>query len=329
MKPLLNLTPEFLESLGVADWGYTEDPIPSSFKKFENWVERGENGPLKYLADHRKGLRQNLDLVQEGFQSALVFLFSYSEEKLALEKFYQSEKSNKLKVAGYSLAFEGGDYHNVLREKMSVIGDQISKKYSFSLDIQPVLERDLAYRSGMGWFGKNSMLIHQKKGSFNMIGALLLNEKLNLDENEKQVDHCGQCTACFDICPTDAIDMEKREISASKCISTFSIELFKDADAPKGYEEVQEIFGCDLCQDVCPWNKRRERNGEVSATENWPKGKAIDLVEFFLEPEPKDLKKSLEELSNKAYIKKFKGTSFERTGKKGLLKNLAKKSFLL
>ncbi|MFT6070099.1 MAG: epoxyqueuosine reductase [Bacteriovoracaceae bacterium] len=329
MKPLKGLSPEFLKTLGVADWGYTEDPIPSSFEKYEDWVERGENGPLNYLSDHRKDLRKNLDSVQSGFQSALVFLFSYSEEKMALENFYQTAQSNKLKVAGYSLAFEGGDYHNVLREKMALIGSKLGVEYSFSLDIHPVLERDLAYRSGLGWFGKNSMLIHQKKGSFNMIGALLLKEKLGLDENEKQLDHCGQCTACFDICPTDAIDLEKREISASKCISTFSIELFKDADAPVGYENTEEIFGCDLCQDVCPWNKRRERNGEVEMPTEWPKGKAKEIVDFFLVPKPSELKENLEELSNRGFVRKFKGTSFERTGKQGLLKNLAKKSFLL
>ncbi len=329
MKPLKGITPEFLSSLGVADWGYTEDPIPSSFEKYEDWVERGENGPLKYLSDHRKDLRKNLDSVQSGFQSAVVFLFSYSEEKMALENFYKTDQSNKLKVAGYSLAFEGGDYHNVLREKMAMIGSKLGVEYSFSLDIHPVLERDLAYRSGLGWFGKNSMLIHQKKGSFNMIGALLLKEKLGLEENEKQLDHCGQCTACFDICPTDAIDLEKREISASKCISTFSIELFKDAEAPAGYESAQEIFGCDLCQDVCPWNKRRERNGEIEMTADWPKGAAKEIVDFFLVPKPSELKENLEELSNRGFIRKFKGTSFERTGKQGLLKNLAKKSFLL
>lgn len=329
MKPLLNISTEFLSSLGVADWGYTEDPVPSSFEKFDNWVERGENGPLNYLSDHRKDLRKNLDSVQEGFQSALVFLFSYSEEKLALENFYKSNQSNKLKVAGYSIAFEGGDYHNILREKMALIGEKLGKEYSFSLDIHPVLERDLAYRSGLGWFGKNSMLIHQKKGSFNMIGALLLKEKLNLKETEKQMDHCGQCTACFDICPTEAIDLDKREISASKCISTFSIELFKDADAPAGYETASEIFGCDLCQDVCPWNKRRERNGEVIPTANWPIGKAEEIVNFFLVPKPADLTSELEGLSNRGYVKRFKGTSFERTGRVGLLKNLLKKTFLL
>ncbi|MFT6603237.1 MAG: epoxyqueuosine reductase QueG, partial [Bacteriovoracaceae bacterium] len=146
MKPLKGLSPEFLKTLGVADWGYTEDPIPSSFEKYEDWVERGENGPLNYLSDHRKDLRKNLDSVQSGFQSALVFLFSYSEEKMALENFYQTAQSNKLKVAGYSLAFEGGDYHNVLREKMALIGSKLGVEYSFSLDIHPVLERDLAYR---------------------------------------------------------------------------------------------------------------------------------------------------------------------------------------
>ena len=182
MKPLLNISTEFLSSLGVADWGYTEDPVPSSFEKFDNWVERGENGPLNYLSDHRKDLRKNLDSVQEGFQSALVFLFSYSEEKLALENFYKSNQSNKLKVAGYSIAFEGGDYHNILREKMALIGEKLGKEYSFSLDIHPVLERDLAYRSGLGWFGKNSMLIHQKV-DLKKIQRLMGHEKIETTFN--------------------------------------------------------------------------------------------------------------------------------------------------
>lgn len=322
MKPLLNLSTEFLENLDIVDWGYTEDPQPKSYENYEEWVESGNHGPLGYLADHRKELRKNLSSVQSEFQSALVFLFSYHGDKLALEEFYKTEDSNKLKVAGYSVAFGGNDYHYVLKERLEKIGKELGKDFKVSLDIQPVLERDLAYRAGLGWFGKNSMLIHQKKGSFNMIGALLLNEKLSLEIPQVQLDHCGQCRACADVCPTDAIDLEKRQIIANKCISTFTIELFKDADPPEGYEKSNEIFGCDLCQDVCPWNERREREGEVSPNPNWPGGKGSELVDFFLRQSPTEISNALDKLSNKAYQRQFKGTSFERTGRLGIIKNL-------
>lgn len=322
MKKLLHLDESVLSNLGVVDWGYTEEATPTSFDKYESWVEKGHHGPLGYLSDHRKDLRKNLESVNKNFQSAVVFLFSYASEKAALESFYKSDESNGLKVAGYSLAFGGGDYHYELRRRLEEIGNEIGGEFKISLDIQPVLERDLAYRSGLGWFGKNSMLINQKKGSFNMIGALLFDKKLALIKNQVQTDHCGQCTACLDICPTDAIDIDKRQIIASKCISTFTIELFKDAKAPKGYENASEIFGCDLCQDVCPWNKRMERAGEITPVTKWPEGKAVEIVDFFLRPSLPKLNDALEKLSNRGYQKLFKGTSFERTGRVGLLKNL-------
>lgn len=322
MKKLLHLDEGLLSKLGVVDWGYTEEGTPVSFDKFESWVEKGNHGPLGYLSDHRKDLRKSLESVNENFQSAVVFLFSYASEKAALEEFYKSSESNGYKVAGYSLAFGGGDYHYELRRRLVEIGEKIGGEFKVSLDIQPVLERDLAYRTGLGWFGKNSMLIHQKKGSFNMIGALLFDKKLGLGINEVQTDHCGQCTACIDACPTDAIDLEKRQIVASKCISTFTIELFKDAEPPKGYENTSEIFGCDICQDVCPWNKRMKREGEVEEAASWPEGKAVDIVNFFLRPNLKELTQNLGELSNRGFQKLFKGTSFERTGRVGFLKNL-------
>lgn len=326
MKKLLNIEEDFLNELGIVDWGYTEDPLPASFNRFESWVERGGHGPLNYLSDHRKDLRKSLESVNKNFKSALVFLFSYAEDKASLEKFYKGDEANGLRVGAYSTAFGGVDYHYVLKDRLQKLGEKVGGEFKISLDVHPVLERDLAYKTGLGWFGKNSMLIHQKKGSFNMIGALLFNKTFEVDLNEIQTDHCGQCTACIDICPTDAIDIQKREIVASKCISTFTIELFKDAEPPAGYSSSQEIFGCDLCQDVCPWNIRRVNNGEVLPNQNWPEEKAEEVVNYFLKPSKEDLISGLQEISNRGYQKKFKGTSFERTGKQGLLKNLIKKT---
>jgi epoxyqueuosine reductase len=322
MKKLLHLDESYLSKLGVVDWGYTEEATPVSFDKYESWVEEGHHGPLSYLSDHRKDLRKSLESVNENFQSAVVFLFSYASEKAALESFYKSKESNGFKIAGYSLAFGGGDYHYELRKRLVEIGDELGGEFKVSLDIQPVLERDLAYRSGLGWFGKNSMLIHDKKGSFNMIGALLFDKKLGAQFNQVQTDHCGQCTACIDACPTDAIDIEKRQVIASKCISTFTIELFKDAEPPKGYENTTEIFGCDICQDVCPWNLRMLREGEVNPISPWPEARAEEIVNFFLRPSLSQLINNISELSGRGFQRLFKGTSFERTGKIGFLKNL-------
>lgn len=151
------------------------------------------------------------------------------------------------------------------------------------------------------------MLINQKHGSFFLISALLLDKDLELESRILDADHCGNCTKCMDACPTNAI-VDNKVIDANKCISTFTIELFKEAEAPEGYPtERGEIFGCDICQEVCPWNQKPLFNS--------PMGQAADFEGLFA-------KTKLEEISNREFKRIFKGTSLERTGRKGLLKNL-------
>jgi len=174
MKELLTLSQDSLSSLGILDWGYTEESQPHSLKHYEQWVKQDLQGPLTYLADHRKELRGDLKNIYPEFQSALVFLFSYQEAKKWLLD------NNRHEVAAYSLGFEGQDYHNVLKERLSSIFEHLKHSHPdlerfIALDAQPVLERDLAMRAGLGWFGKNSILIHQKEGSYFIISSLLLN----------------------------------------------------------------------------------------------------------------------------------------------------------
>ncbi len=307
---------EFLKSLGVLDWGYTEDPIPQSLANFESWASQGKNGPLGYLNDHRRALRRDLRTVYPDFGSALVFLFSYqSTKKWMLE-------NNKHQIAGYALGFEGEDYHQFLKERLKRIADSLNGpglKYFFSLDAQPVLERDLAYRAGLGWFGKNSMLIHPKEGSYFIIGSLLLNQKLSIEDSPVSTDHCGNCRACVDACPTDAIDVESRTLRASQCISTYTIELFKDAPAPKGFENSRgEIFGCDICQDVCPWNRKPLER--VDARLNL--GPQYEFLKEILYGPKEKLYELIFQQTNRGLKKKFSGTPFDRPGKEGWLKNL-------
>lgn len=319
MKPLLNLTTDTLRSLGIVDWGYTEESIPQTYNHYENWIEANQAAPLGYLTDHRKDLRRNLKNVYPEFQSALVFLFSYQEAKKWLLN------QNKHEVAAYTLGFEGEDYHFALKERLDSIFTKLKTSHPhlerfISLDTQPILERDLALRAGLGWFGKNSMLINQKEGSYFIIGSLLLNQKLEINSLKIDIDHCGQCTACIDACPTEAIDPEARTLMASKCISTFTIEIFKDEKAPDGFGKSRgEIFGCDICQDVCPWN--RKPLDRVEATLKIKE--SLSFLKTWLFEMPKvDFLKLVNSESNRSFKKKLQGTAFDRPGKEGWLKNL-------
>ncbi len=327
---LKNNLNQLMSEQGIVDWGYTENIAAQTYDKFSSWVDEGNHGPLHYLSDHRKEARVDLTSVVNNAKSALCFLFTYHPQKLALEDFYQSEESNGLKIASYVTGFEGYDYHLLLRDKLTTIGEKVQENHPtplnwrHSLDIQPVLERDLAYRAGLGWFGRNSMLISKEHGSFFIIGSLIFDDTLGLETRPLESDHCGQCNACVEACPTQAIDGNNRTLKANDCISTWSIELFKEgAPAPKGMEESgQYFFGCDICQDVCPWNKRPLRLG-LQASDKSSFLQSIDkLKKAFLSPPLEKLIQKLEKKSNSGFSKEFKETSLGRTGRRGLLKNL-------
>lgn len=314
-SPILNN--ELLKELGVVDWGYTEEPIPHTLSYFENWTNDSQHGPLNYLGDHRKHLRSDLRHVFPEFQSALVFLFSYqAAKKWLLEK-------NEHSVAAYTLGFEGEDYHRALKERLTKIFQSLNipnLKMFVSLDAQPIMERDLAFRAGLGWFGKNSMLINQKEGSYFIIGSLLLNQKLPVEASTLDVDHCGQCQACIDACPTNAINVETRTLEAAKCISTYTIEVFKYEEAPVGFEKSRgEVFGCDICQDVCPWNRKPLMKviGELKLKETFSY-----IKEWFFEWNKEKLFAFISNETNRGLKKKLFGTPFDRPGKEGWLKNL-------
>ena len=308
-----------LNDLGIVDWGYAEGSIPLSLQLYHQWVENSGHGPLSYLSDHRKDLRSDLTKIYPSYQSALVFLFSYRPTKKWMLE------NNQHSVAAYSLGFEGEDYHHTLKRKLETLHLHLKTFHpeleSFiSLDTQPVLERDLAYRAGLGWFGKNSMLISRKEGSYFLIGSLLLNQKLTLPKAITDTDHCGQCTACAEACPTEAINLDTRTLIAEKCISTFTIEIMKDAEPPKGFEKSRgEVFGCDICQDICPWNKKPlERT--ISALKL--NDKFQFLKEWLLESTKERFQQLIEGESNRSLRKKFERTPFERPGKAGWIKNL-------
>ncbi len=318
---------EWLKSFDVIDYGYTEDPIPSTVEYYNQWVAQNLHTPLHYLEGERQEKRQDITNHWPEFKSAMVFLFSYHPTHNELLKIYDNHPSwNGLKIASYTLGFEGEDYHNLLKEKLLAIGERLkadhSLEYRLTLDTHPVLERDLAKRAGLGWFGKNSMMISRGHGSFFIIGSLLLNKKLEIGQRPIEVDHCGQCTRCIEACPTEAIDPETRTIVAKDCISTFTIEQFKLETEPSAKMNLKSgfIFGCDICQDVCPWNTRVDRVTNIPIVSfNQEQKKVLD---FFLLRPVQELSADLEQMSGKEFERTFIKTSFARSGKRGLLKNI-------
>ncbi len=318
---------DWLNSYGVVDFGYTEDPIPTTLEYYNQWVSSNLHAPLHYLEGERQEKRQDLKNHWQEFQSAVVFLFSYHPTHIELQRLYQNDPAwNGLKLASYTLGFEGWDYHDLLRKKLEEIGERLKVEheleYRLTLDTHPVLERDLAKRAGLGWFGKNSMLIHREHGSFFIIGSLLLNKKLELKKKSYETDHCGQCTRCIDACPTEAIDPETRTIIAKDCISTFTIEQFKIDTVASDKMTLREgtLFGCDICQDVCPWNKRVDRQ-KTFPVMNWS-SQQQKILDFFLLRPTNEVHQSLENMSGKEFERLMDKTSFARSGRRGLLKNI-------
>jgi epoxyqueuosine reductase len=319
MKDLLHLNSDYLSELGIVDWGYTENSLPTSFHHYENWLQNNYHAPLSYLSDERKDKRSDLKNVYPDFQSALVFLFSYRPAKKWMME------NNRHEVAAYTLGFEGEDYHYALKTKLKLISEKLSEKYPemqkfISLDTQPILERDLAHRAGLGWFGKNSMLINKREGSYFIIGSLLLSRPLPLVANLLDVDHCGQCVACIESCPTHAIDPVTRTLIADRCISTFTIEVFKEVAPPQGMEKSRgEIFGCDICQDVCPWNNKPLLKTIASLK---LKEQFSFLKVWLFDISKEKLLEIISKETNRSFKRRLSGTPFDRPGKIGWLKNL-------
>lgn len=318
---------DWFKSYDVVDFGYTEEPIPTTVEYYNQWVAANLHTPLDYLAGDRQKKRQDLKNHWNEFQSALVFLFSYHPTHFELQELYKNNPDwNGLKLASYTLGFQGEDYHNLLKDRLVNIGERLKHEqgleYKLTLDTHPVLERDLAKRAGLGWFGKNSMMINRHHGSFFIIGSLLLNKKLDIKGKTQETDHCGQCTQCVDACPTEAINPQTRTIVVKDCISTFTIEQFKLETVPSEKMDLTSgtLFGCDICQDVCPWNKRLDRQQKFVPILWTPKQKKI--MDFFILREVTDLHVDLEKMTGGEFERIFQKTSFLRSGKRGLLKNI-------
>jgi len=227
-------------------------------RRLESWLGKGLHGSMQYMENHFD-LRIDPSRLVPGAKSVITLLLNYFPEKI------QSEDAPKISKYAF-----GNDYHEVIRSKLKLFLGEITEKIGEVhgrgfVDSAPVLERAWAHKAGIGWIGKNGNLISKQSGSFFFIATLIVDLELEYD-NAFVKDYCGTCTKCIDECPTDAI-LPDKVIDGSKCISYFTIEL-KDALIPEAQKGKFEnwMFGCDVCQDVCPWNRFSKPTGEIHFT---------------------------------------------------------------
>ena len=268
--------------------------------RLQNWLSNGMNASMAYMANHFE-MRLNPGQIEEGAKSVISVLINY----------YPTQKQTDPTAPKISKYAYGKDYHLVVKEKLNNLLIFIQSSVSpcrgrAFVDSAPVLERPLAKAAGLGWIGKNSLLISKEFGSYVFIGELIIDLELKFDD-PFTADYCGNCTRCIDACPTSAI-VFTRTIDARKCISYHTIEN-KEA-VPESIRENlhNQIFGCDICQDVCPWNKKAKPN------------QSLDFmpIEGLLEMKMKDWT----ELSLESYTQIFRRTAFERAGYERIKRNV-------
>ena len=283
-------------SCGISKAEFLEDQASN----LEKWLKKNYNGKMSYM---ERNFDKRLDprkLVQDS-KSVISLSFNYYTKKKQLDP-------NSFKVSKYAF---GNDYHFVIKNKLNKLLSSLKNKIGdfnarVFVDSAPVMERAWAERSGLGWVGKNTLMISKKRGSYFFLAEIICD--LELEYDLPVMDHCGTCTACIDACPTDAI-IKPYVLDSNKCISYLTIEL-KDS-IPKQFENKMQdwIFGCDICQDVCPWNKFSKENEHALFQ---PSDKFLNMK-----------KNDWIELTEETFKKVFKNSPIKRANFKGLKKNIS------
>tara|TARA_X000000950_G_scaffold96004_1_gene121229 strand:- start:13474 stop:14403 length:930 start_codon:yes stop_codon:yes gene_type:complete len=281
-------------SCGISKSAFLENEIG----RFESWLKNNYHGKMSYMErnfDKRMDTRKLVD----GSKSVISLLFNYYPSK--------EINNNSFKISKYAY---GKDYHFIIKDKLKTLLSSMRNEIGeidgrVFVDSAPIMEKAWAKKSGLGWIGKNTNLISKKTGSFFFIAEIIVD--LELEYDNEVTDHCGSCNACLDACPTDAL-YEPYKIDASKCISYFTIELKEQFpnDLKKDFNDW--IFGCDICQDVCPWNKFSRPNEE-------PLLNPLKEINQYS-------KKDWLELTDEVFKVVFKGSPIERTKFNGLKRNI-------
>lgn len=282
-------------SCGISKAGFLEDEAP----RLEAWLNNNMHGQMAYMENHFDKRLDPTKLV-EGSKSVVSLLLNYYPEER------QNPESYKISKYAY-----GRDYHFVIKDKLRELLQSIQTHIGqvegrAFVDSAPVLDKAWAAKSGLGWIGKNANLLTQKTGSFYFIAELIID--LELEYDHPTTDHCGTCTACLDACPTQAI-VAPYVVDGSKCISYFTIEL-KDNFPPAYHGKFDDwIFGCDVCQDVCPWNRFSKPHREPLFNPN---------------PELLAMSKSdWEDITQETFSKVFKDSPVKRAGFAGFKRNIS------
>lgn len=285
--------------------GVTRAGVPPDFGRYRDWAERGLAGEMKYLTDHRADVRGDLENLLPGVRSVISVGLLYNGPEPYSTAFSDPERAW---IARYAW---GEDYHGVIRAKLEVLAHKLLTKNEFQwracVDTAPLLERSIAREGGLGWIGKNTCLINQEQGSWFLLGELLTT--LNLDPDTPAPDRCGSCTRCIQACPTGALipsPQGRYELDARLCISYFTIELRAAIPEDQRAGIGANVFGCDICQDVCPWNRRAAVG---------PESERPDLVAPPLE--------RLGALTEDEFRRMFRDTPVSRAKYRGFLRNVA------
>ncbi|WP_341216487.1 tRNA epoxyqueuosine(34) reductase QueG [uncultured Wocania sp.] len=281
-------------SCGISKANFLEEEAP----RLEKWLNNNMHGQMQYMENHFDKRLDPRKLVEDS-KSVISLLLNY----------YPSEQQNddSFKLSKYAY---GEDYHFVIKEKLKsllhFIQDEIGEVHGRAfVDSAPVLDKAWAAKSGLGWIGKHSNLLTQQVGSFYFIAELIID--LDLEYDSATTDHCGTCTACIEACPTEAIT-EPYVVDGSKCISYFTIELKENIPTEFKGKMDDWIFGCDVCQDVCPWNRFSKSHSEP-----------------LFKPHPELLsmtKKDWEEITEDTFRKVFQKSAVKRTKFSGLKRNI-------
>lgn len=296
---------QWAQELGFQQLGIADLDLSSHAPHLDAWLARHFHGDMDYMQRHRD-LRVQPQQLHPGSIRVLSVRMDYShsiEQSLA-----PLQQKHKAYVSRYA---RGRDYHKLIRRRLQMLADRICSEvgdfgYRAFVDSAPVLERALAEKAGLGWIGKNTMLINRKAGSWFFLGELFTDLPLPIDTPASA--HCGSCRACLDICPTQAF-VGPNQLDARRCISYLTIELKtsipEELRAPMG----NRVFGCDDCQLICPWNKF----SRPSTEDDFAPRHGLDsseLSELFL-------------WSEETFLERTQGSAIRRTGYEGWLRNLA------
>ncbi|KAA9333684.1 tRNA epoxyqueuosine(34) reductase QueG [Adhaeribacter soli] len=279
---------------GISKAEFLEEEAP----RLENWLKRSMHGQMGYMENH---FDKRLDprILVPGAKSVVSLLLNYFPE--------QQQPEDTLKISKYAY---GTDYHFVIKDKLKTLLEAINEEIGevggrCFVDSAPVLDKAWAKKSGLGWVGKNSNLINPKSGSFFFIAELIIDLELEYDGPIK--DYCGTCTRCIDACPTDAIT-EAYVVDGSKCISYFTIELKGQIPEEVNGKFGNWVFGCDICQDVCPWNRFSKPHNEPAFTPH-EKLHGLNAADW-------------QEITREVFQEIFKKSAVKRTGFEGLKRNI-------